>query len=196
MGFFSKLANAFIPGGNDAQILKNGIAGTATILSFKEAGMTMKTGGTLPKTLLNIELKVSIPGTEEYVTTIQKMVSMMEISLLQPGKVMFIKADPADKMKVAFDPNGSQAPAGNPENIIKDGHKGMAELKVKIKTSMVKNGYSVYVVQFLITRDGVEPYTVDKEVPLPEYEPGRFDVGRKLPVLIDFNDKNKLTMEI
>jgi hypothetical protein len=198
MGFFSKLKNAFNPGGDDARILQVGTPGTAIILSLKEAGMTMKTGGTLPKTLLNIEVKVSIPGTDEYVTTIQKMVSVMDIANLKIGAAMYIKADPADKMKVAFDPNPqvNQAAVGNPENIIKEGYKGMAELKFKLKTSQVKNGYSVYAIQFEITREGVDAYTVDKEVPLPEYEPGRFDVGRKLPCLIDFNDKNKLTMEI
>jgi hypothetical protein len=197
MGFFSKLKKAFNPEGDNARILQVGIEGTAVILSLKEAGMTVKTGGTLPKTLMNIELQVTIPGQEPYVTTIQKLVSMMDISLLTPGKSMHIKADPADKMKVAFNPNPpTQAAAGNPENIIKEGYKGMAELKFKFKTSQVKNGYSVYAIQFEITREGVDPYTVDKEVPLPEYEPGRFDVGRKLPCLIDYNDKNKLTMEI
>ncbi len=196
MGFFSKLKKAFNPEGDNARILEVGTPGTAVILSLREAGMTVKTGGTLPKTLLNIEVQVTIPGMEPYNATIQKLVSVMEISYLKIGAIMHIKADPQDKTKVAFNPNPPAAPAGNPENIIKDGHKGMAELKVKMKTSMVKNGYSVYMIQFLITRDGVEPYTVDKEVPLPEYEPGRFDVGRKLPCLIDFNDKNKLTMEI
>jgi len=123
---------------------------------------------------------------------------MIDIQQLTIGKALHIKADPADKMKVALNPNPpvNQSAAGNPDNIIKDGHKGIAELKFKLKTSQVKNGYSVYAIQFEITREGVDPYTVDKEVPLPEYEPGRFDVGRKLPCLIDFNDKNKLTMEI
>lgn len=198
MGFFSKLKKAFNPAGDDARILQVGTPGTAVILSMKEAGMTVKTGGTLPKTLLNIELQVTIPGTEPYVATVQKLVSMMEISQIKIGAAVYIKADPADKTKVAFDPNGSknQTAVGNTENLITEGHKGAAELKVKMKTSMMKNGYSVYMVQFLITRDGVEPYIVDKEVPLPEYEPGRFDVGRKLDCLIDFNDKNKLTMQI
>lgn len=198
MGFFSKLKKAFNPEGDNARILQVGIEGTAVILSMKEAGMTVKTGGTLPKTLMNIEVAVTIPGQEVYNTTIQKLVSMMDIAHLTPGKMFHIKADPADKTKVAFNPNPptTKPAVGNPENLIKEGYKGVAELKFKFKTSQVKNGYSVYAVQFEITRDGVEPYTVDKEVPLPDYEPGRFDVGRKLPCLIDFNDKNKLTMEI
>lgn len=196
MGFFSNLKKAFNPEGDNARILQVGIPGTAVILSLKEAGMTVKTGGTLPKTMLNIGLQVTIPGQEPYTTTIQKLVSMIDIQHLKIGAAMHIKADPADKMKVAFNPNPPAAPAGNPDNIIKDGHKGFAELKFKMKTSQVKNGYSVYALQFEITREGVEPYSVNKEVPLPEYEPGRFDVGRKLPCLIDFTDKEKLTMEI
>lgn len=198
MGFFSKLKKAFNPAGDDARILQVGTPGTAVILSLSEAGMTVKTGGTLPKTLLNIELQVTIPGTEPYKATIQKLVSMMEISQIKIGAAVHIKADPNDKMKVAFNPNPPVTPAavGNVENLITEGYKGTAELKFKLKTSQVKNGYSVYAIQFEITREGVAPYTVDKEVPLPEYEPGRFDVGRKLDCLIDFNDKNKLTMTI
>src|SRR5687767_8079096 len=105
MGFFSNLKKAFNPAGDDPRILKVGIEGTAVILSVQEAGMTVKTGGTLPKTLVNIQLQVTIPGQEPYTTTIQKIVSMLDIQQLQIGKAVYIKADPEDKMKVALNPN-------------------------------------------------------------------------------------------
>ncbi len=63
MGFFSNLKKAFNPGGDDTRILQVGTSGTAVILSLREARMTVKTGGTLPKNIVKHRLAGDATGT-------------------------------------------------------------------------------------------------------------------------------------
>ncbi|MHB8262018.1 MAG: hypothetical protein ACYDCN_15410 [Bacteroidia bacterium] len=172
-------------------IMETGIPGTATVLSTKEMGATMNTGGTLGSTMLKIELEVKTQGSDAYSTSIESMVSVVDLAQFQPGKVYHVIIDKLDKMKVIFNPNKF----GNPPMTISNGKNGFAEVMELKRTDKVKNGFYIYNVKVEFTGENIEKYSIDREIPLPDPDfDDPFRVGEKFTCLIDKTDKTKFQL--
>jgi hypothetical protein len=78
--------------GHKAQhLMTNGRQGSATIEAIRETGMTINDNPTV-----ELDLSVSVDGTEAYGVTHKQTISRISMPSFQPGATVPVRVDPAD----------------------------------------------------------------------------------------------------
>lgn len=90
--------------GNQA-LLRNGIPGTATVLSVRDTGATINR----VNAVVELGLRVTIPGRPPYQTMLETMVGRMNWGSVQPGTQLAVRVDPANAQHIAIDWKGGVA---------------------------------------------------------------------------------------
>lgn len=79
-------------------VLRSGVDGTATINALAEGGRANEY-----RTLVYLELMVSVPGTEPYEVKTGEFITPVSAGSVAPGRELVVKVDPADGSRVAVD---------------------------------------------------------------------------------------------
>jgi hypothetical protein len=103
LGLFALIGLSFplLRGGiGGGKLLSTGVPATATLLGVRETGVEM--GMDL---VLKATLQVELPGIAPYQAECTTRVSRVHLGMLQPGRKLSVKVDPANPQKVAIDWN-------------------------------------------------------------------------------------------
>jgi hypothetical protein len=83
-----------------------GVPGTARLIQARDAGITMTgMGAGLDSPVADLDLEVTIPGSEPYRTTVRAAVPRLQVARLAPGSVLPVRVDPLDHSKLVVDWN-------------------------------------------------------------------------------------------
>ena len=82
-------------------VLKEGIAGEATIISVRQTGVQVN-----DQPQVAFELEVRIPGRSPYQAQTKAVIPIINVPQFQPGNVIPVKVDPNKPEKVVFDVYG------------------------------------------------------------------------------------------
>jgi hypothetical protein len=85
------------------KILKTGRPAKVKILNIEESDEGVVTVNDQPYVTLEVEV---IDGDSNYKTGIKAVIGRLDMPKFQPGKILSVKIDSNDKMKVVFDPEG------------------------------------------------------------------------------------------
>jgi hypothetical protein len=89
----------------DQALLRNGIAGTATVLSVRDTGTTINR----VNAVVELGLQVAVPGRAPYPARLETMIGRMNWGGVQPGTQLSVRVDPADANRIAIDWGGGAA---------------------------------------------------------------------------------------
>lgn len=84
--------------GDNERILDTGIGGLAKVLNIHESGWTVN-----ENPVVDFDLEVIPAEGEPYTAQARALISRLHIPQIQPGAVLPVKIDPADRSKVALD---------------------------------------------------------------------------------------------
>jgi hypothetical protein len=184
-----------------ARILRDGKTTMAKIINIGESDMGYVTVNDQPYAKLTLEIYPE--GEDPYTTTLGTILPRLSVSQFQPGTMVNVKVDPLNKLKVVFDTtpttaaNENMPVVGNTEQKpIVNGKQGMAEVLAIKKSDKEKNGNPVYILTLEITGEGIEKYSFDKEIPLPEFALPYITVGKKYGCRVDGEDKTKVEIDV
>lgn len=85
----------------NSKLLQTGTPGTAQITAIQQGSMVVN----MTNYECHFALMVSLPGEAPYEAVCTQLVPMMAIPRVQPGSLIAVKVDPADKTKVVLDWN-------------------------------------------------------------------------------------------
>lgn len=89
----------------DQALLRNGVAGTAAVLSVRDTGTTINR----VNAVVELGLLVTLPGRAPYQAKLETMIGRMNWGGVQPGMQLAVGVDPADPGRIAIDWGGGSA---------------------------------------------------------------------------------------
>ncbi|MGE5135431.1 MAG: hypothetical protein ACM32E_21290 [Gemmatimonadota bacterium] len=102
MGFLSKMKTAF--GGDDSDLMANGVPGRGEILNVQITGSSVQVGGAPPQQVCVFQVMVYLDDTPPFQAEVRKRVPVYALANLQPGQsVVAVRVDPADHTRVGID---------------------------------------------------------------------------------------------
>jgi hypothetical protein len=76
-------------------LMANGQAGSATITALRDTGVTINDNPTV-----ELDLSVTVDGTEPYAVTHRQTISRIAIPSFQPGATVPVRVDPVDRQSL------------------------------------------------------------------------------------------------
>ncbi|OGC21743.1 hypothetical protein A3J90_00470 [candidate division WOR-1 bacterium RIFOXYC2_FULL_37_10] len=195
---------------SDQELREKGVDGQARILEVIQTGTQINN-----QPMMKLKLEVSTSNQPPYIVEDKFMVPLMGLSLIRLGAVIPVKVDPKNPKRVAINAwniNPSEkrtaqnfqgqpimqgmpvnfqnlGVAGNVERgVVVNGKKGQARIMGFADAEKTKNGQKVYSLKYEVTGEGITPYVLDKEMPLPDVALQLIRVGAVYPCEIDNND--------
>ncbi len=102
MGFLNKMKTAF--GGDDSDLMANGVPGRGEILNVQITGSSVQVGGAPPQQVCVFQVMVYLDDTPPFQAEVRKRVPVYALANLQPGQsVVAVRVDPADHTRVGID---------------------------------------------------------------------------------------------
>ncbi|MDP9340950.1 MAG: hypothetical protein M3Q23_02330 [Actinomycetota bacterium] len=89
-----------------ARLQTEGVPATAKLLAVRDAGMTMTgMGAGMDSPVADLDLEVTIPGSDPFRTTVRAAVPRFQMARLAPGALLPVRIDPLDHSKLVVDWN-------------------------------------------------------------------------------------------
>ncbi|MBX3502206.1 MAG: hypothetical protein KF889_22430 [Alphaproteobacteria bacterium] len=89
----------------DQALLRNGVAGTATVLSVRDTGTTINR----VHAVVELGLLVTIAGRTPFNVKTETMIARMNWGRVRPGMQLAVRVDPANNSRIAIDWSGGAA---------------------------------------------------------------------------------------
>jgi hypothetical protein len=106
MGLFDSIAEGFrgLTGGVDEQLLATGLLARGELLGLSLSGTTMTVMNGLEERVCQFTLRVMLDNEKPYDVTVSQRIPEIQIpQIQQPGVVLAVRVDPADRSRVAID---------------------------------------------------------------------------------------------
>jgi hypothetical protein len=178
------------------RVLSTGIPAQVTVTEMQNTG-TLVNGNPL----LNLTLNVQIEGRPVYQVTVQEIVPMMALGLLQPGRPLAARVDPNNLQSVAIDWSGRSAPMraeqGGVARLLATGLSGQAQI-VSFEPLPVP----------AVEGDAVMKFTVQVQVPdgrpqfgatvaqrVPQAVVGKFAPGTVVPCKVNPQNPSDMVLD-
>ena len=193
MGFLGKLKQSF--GGDDPELMANGLLGRAEVLNVRIAGMSVQHGAMPAEQVCEFDLQVYLDDTPPFAAQTKKRIPQYAISQFVPGQtVVAVRVDPADHTKVGIDlttePPEVRMAAGSGQGsaaaLLATGTPCEAVIVQFQPTGMKSpSNVDVYAFQLTIMAEGVTPYQITVGNPCPPEALPLLYPGSKVPAKFD-----------
>jgi len=102
MGLFGKMKTVF--GGDDSELMANGVLGRAEIEDVQVTGASVQHGGAPPEQVCVFRLTVYLDDTPPFSAQVRKRIPVYALANLVPGKsLLAVRVDPSDHSRVGID---------------------------------------------------------------------------------------------
>lgn len=99
----------YVAGLDPSAVLRDGVSGTAEVMSTQDTGVTINNLGMVVK----LGLRVTVAGREPYPVTIRHVLHGRDAwGSVQPGHILPVRVDPRDPSRVAVDTHAAGPAAG------------------------------------------------------------------------------------
>jgi hypothetical protein len=93
-----------------SRLQAEGVPGMAKLIQARDAGITMTgMGAGMDSPVADLDLEVTLPGSESFRTTVRAAVPRLQVARLAPGAPLPVRVDPLDHSKLVVDWNAPVA---------------------------------------------------------------------------------------
>ncbi|OGY86332.1 MAG: hypothetical protein A2233_02780 [Candidatus Kerfeldbacteria bacterium RIFOXYA2_FULL_38_24] len=196
-----------------AWLMKNGLPGQAKILSVTDTGV--KLNG-VP--LLTIQAEIHTAGKAPYTVNKRLPVPMIAMSTIVSGSMVPVRIHPHKPKKITFanwnygnniininnnigsndfNAGTSGLCVGNvDQGDFQNGIPAQAKILNITKTDQIKNGQSVYRINYDIQPNNKHAYKLEREVPLPDMAANLLHIGSTYPCEVHPDDPRRIKLKI
>ena len=189
MGLLKKMKGSF--GGDDSELMANGLLGRGVVQDLKITGSSVQVGGQVPQQVCVFDLVVYLDDTEPFQAQVRKRIPVYTIANITPGAtVVAVRVDPNDHTRVGIDlstepPDVRMAKGsgqGTAADILANGNPCEAVI-VQFQPLGMKNpsGLDMYGFVLTIMADGTSPYQIQVGNPVPDNAVPLLYPGSKVP---------------
>lgn len=184
---------------NSAQkqaLLQTGVPAQVTVMSMQHTGTIIN-----DNPLVALTLNVEVQGRPVYQVVVQEIVPMLAMGMLQSGRPIGARVDPANPQNVAIDWSGQSAPPkveqGGVARLLATGIAGNAQI-VSFEPMPMAPVEGDSIVKFTVqvqVPDGRPNYSATFAQRVPPAVLGRFGPSTVVPCKVDPRDPSQLVLD-